>query len=176
MNLKEKLLKRHKIYCGNAVDFSADEIILPDGKCGVREYLGHPGAVAVIPFIDKTHIVLVKQYRFPVGKITYEIPAGKLSRGENPDACVRRELEEETGFYAGRIKKLISYWPTPAFSNEVLHLYEADGLKETASHPDDDEFIEKEIVAFSNALKWVKEGKIMDSKTIITLLFKANIV
>jgi len=171
MNLKEKLYRRHKVFSGRAVGFYADEIILPDGKKAVREYMDHPGAVAVLPFIGDEHVVLVRQYRYPVGKITYEIPAGKLDAGEAPVSCVRRELEEETGFRAGRIKKLLSYWPTPAFANELIHIYEARGLRETARNPDDDEFIESKVVSLERALGWIKSGRIRDSKTIIALLF-----
>lgn len=171
MNFTEKLSKRNRIYKGNAVDFYCDEIILPDGKKATREYLSHPGAVAVIPFVDKKNIILVSQYRYPVGRLTWEIPAGKLDKGEKPSVCVGRELEEETGFKAKKIVKLISYWPTPAFANEVLHVYAAFGLTETQKSPDEDEFIEHKIMPFKKALELVKKGKIMDSKTIIALLF-----
>ena len=89
MKFKEKLYKRRRVYTGNAVNFFADEVILPDGKIAAREYLEHPGAVAVIPFLDKDRIVLVSQYRYPIGKLTLEIPAGKLDKNENPDITVR---------------------------------------------------------------------------------------
>ena len=173
MKLTEKLYKRNRIYKGSAVGFSADRIVLPDGKLATREYLEHPGAVAVIPFTKKGSIILVKQYRFPVRKITYEIPAGKLDRGERPLSCVQRELEEETGFKAGKIWKLLSFWPTPAFSNELLHIYAAKDLKAARKNPDEDEFIEHIEVPFQKALSWVKSGKIRDSKTVIALLFWA---
>ena len=127
--------------------------------------------MAVIPFFDKNNIVLVSQYRYPIGEVTLEIPAGKLDKNERPDACVRRELEEETGFKPKKIKKLISYWPTPAFSNEVLHVYAAYGLVPAKMSPDDDEFIEHCVMPFKEALKLVKNGRIKDSKTIIALLY-----
>jgi len=171
MKFTEKLFKRRRIYSGGAVKFSADEIVLPDGKIATREYLEHPGAVAVLPFVDKDRIVLVSQYRYPVRKLTLEIPAGKLDKGETPAACARRELEEETGFKPRTLKKLVSYWPTPAFSNEVLHVYAAFGLAEAHSSPDEDEFIEHQVMPFREALKLAVNGKIMDSKTIIALLY-----
>ena len=171
MKLTEKLHKRNQVYSGKSVSFSADRIVLPDGKLAMREYLEHPGAVAVIPFAKRGSIILVKQYRFPIGKITYEIPAGKLGKDERPLSCVQRELEEETGFKAGKIKKLLSFWPTPAFSNEILHIYSARDLRPTRKNPDEDEFIEHIEVPFSKALAWVRSGKIRDSKTIIALLF-----
>ncbi|MBN1822979.1 MAG: NUDIX hydrolase [Endomicrobiales bacterium] len=168
---KEKLYKRNRVYSGKAVGFLADDVTLPNGKRATREYIDHPGAVAVLPFLDKKNVVLVKQYRFPVGELTYEVPAGKLDAGESPLACIRRELEEETGFRAGKVKKLVSYWPTAAFSNEIIHVYLASGLVETKKNPDDDEFIDHAVVPVKKALAWVKNGKIKDSKTIVALLY-----
>ena len=106
MKLKEKLYKKNRIYAGKVVDFYSDEIILPNGKKAVREYLAHPGAVAVVPFINETDIIMVKQYRYPVNKITYELPAGKLDRKESLLKCARRELKEETGYGAKKNKKV----------------------------------------------------------------------
>lgn len=168
--LREKLFKRRKIYGGSAVGFSADVVSLPDGKRAVREYMEHPGAVAVLPFLDKKNILLVEQYRFPVKEITLEIPAGKLDRGEKPLACVRRELEEETGYYAGRVNKVCSFWPTPAFSDEIIHVYTAGKLVKTKSCPDSDEFIRARACPLEKVLEWIKSGRIRDSKTIIAVL------
>jgi ADP-ribose pyrophosphatase len=167
---KEKLFKRRKIFSGNAISFSADVISLPDGKKAVREYTEHPGAVAVIPFVDKKNILLVEQYRYPVKRVTLEVPAGKLDRGEKPLSCVRRELEEETGYYAKRIYKICSFWPTPAFSDEVIHIYSADKLVKTESSPDEDEFIRAREFPLKKVLDWIKNGRIRDSKTIIAVL------
>jgi ADP-ribose pyrophosphatase len=174
MEFTERLTKKHRVYSGKAISLRADEIVLPDGNRATREYMEHPGAVAVIPFIDEENIVLVKQYRFPVKVLTYELPAGKLDKGEKPDVCVRRELQEETGYRAKKIQRLLSYWPTPAFSTEVIHIYSANGLTASTKSPDEDEFIDHKILPFAKALEWVKNGKIMDSKTIIGLLYWAN--
>lgn len=100
MNLKEKILLKNQIYKGKHINFFADTIILPNNREALREYTDHPGAVAILPFLDERNIILVKQYRYPVGKITYEIPAGKLDRKESPIDCAIRELKEETGFSA----------------------------------------------------------------------------
>ncbi|MBI4387204.1 MAG: NUDIX hydrolase [Elusimicrobia bacterium] len=166
----ETFVRRKKIYNGRAVNFVVDQIRLPDGRAAEREYLDHPGAVGVLPFLDADTILLVRQYRYPVRKITYEIPAGKLDPGESRSACLRRELLEETGHRARRVRPLISYWPTPAFSDEILHLYAADGLVAGPTSPDDDEFIEVVRMPFRRALDWVFSGKIRDSKTVIALL------
>ncbi|MDR2192570.1 MAG: NUDIX hydrolase [Endomicrobium sp.] len=172
----EKLVKQNKIYSGRAVDFYCDEVELPNEEIAKREYLGHPGAAAVLAFLDKKNIVLVKQFRYPVGKITYEIPAGKIDPGETPLHCIEREIEEETGFIAKRFEKLISFYPTTAFSNEILHVFAAFGLERGKQNPDEDEFISAEIVSFKQALKMVKSGQIMDAKTVVALLYFENIL
>jgi ADP-ribose pyrophosphatase len=168
--LIETLVRKNPVYKGNSVDFCVDEIRLPDGRTAVREYLDHPGAVGVVPFLDKKTVVLVRQYRHPVGEVTLELPAGKLDKGEDPLDCVKRELREETGYTAKRIRRLIQYWPTPAFANELLHLYTADGLVEGKHSPDEDEFLEVEVMPFKKALGLARTGRIRDSKTVIGLL------
>lgn len=172
--LVEKLVRKNTVYRGRMVNFNVDEIILPDGGRATREYMDHPGAVGVLPFLDKDTIVLVRQYRYPVGEVTLEMPAGKLDKGEKPLPCVRRELEEETGYTARRIVPLMEYWPTAAFANEVLHLYVATELTPGRHHPDEDEFIEPVVLPFKEALELVRTGKIRDSKTIIGLLTAAT--
>lgn len=168
--LIETFVRRRPIYTGGAVSFVVDRIRLPNGRLADREYLDHPGAVGVLPLLDRDTVVMVRQYRHPVAQITYEIPAGKLARGEKPMSCLRRELQEETGYRAKRFKRLAAYWPTPAFSNELLHLYVAEGLIAGPVSPDEDEFLEVVQVPMQRALRWVFSGKIRDSKTIIALL------
>src|SRR5262249_47599320 len=136
----------------------------------MREYLDHPGAVAAIPILPSNKVVLVGQYRFPVRELTWELPAGKLGKHENPLSCVRRELQEETGYTAQRMKKLLTFWPTAAFANEVIHIYLAEGLKPGAHDPDEDEFLRCEAWPLEKAYRAIKTGRIRDSKTIIGLL------
>ena len=166
----ETLVRARRVYRGRAVDFRADVIRLPDGKRAVREYLDHPGAVAVVPFLDPRTVVLVRQYRYPVGRTTLEIPAGKLDPGEGVLRCLRRELREETGYSARKITPLLRYWPTPAFANELLHIYAAENLVAGEHRPDDDEFLDVLRVPFSKALSMVRSGRIRDSKTMIGLM------
>lgn len=172
----EKSIKKNQIYHGSAVDFFCDEVELLNGATAKREYVHHPGASAIIPFIDKNSIVLVKQYRYPVNQITYEIPAGKIDKNETPLECITRELEEETGYKSKRLEKLLAFYPTTAFSNEIIHIFAAFGLKEGKQNPDEDEFVSKEIISFKEAVEMVKKGKIMDSKTIIALLYFDSIL
>jgi ADP-ribose pyrophosphatase len=174
MKFEEKFYKKKSGYAGKAVNFNVDEITLPDGKRATREYVDHPGAVAVLPFVDKDRIILVRQYRYPVKERTYEIPAGKLDKGESILSCVKREMQEETGYKPHNIKKLLSYWPTPAFSNEIIHIFTASGLTRSALTPDEDEFIEAVVLPFEKTLAMIKSGTIKDSKTVIALLAWKN--
>jgi ADP-ribose pyrophosphatase len=171
--LIERFSSRKTIWKGRAVNFVVDTVRLPDGKKATREFMDHPGAVGVVPWLDRETIVMVRQYRHPVGKVTLELPAGKLDPGESKLACVKRDLAEETGYTAKSIKPLINYWPTPAFANEVLYLYTATGLKPGEVRADDDEFIEAVAVPFRRALAMVLDGRIMDSKTVVGLLSSA---
>ncbi len=176
--MKEKYLKTDLQFRGVAVGFRRDEVLLPNGKKAVREYLDHPGAAAIVPFLDspskvpleRARVVMVKQYRYPVGEITLELPAGKLDAKEKIETCLVRELKEETGFSTKKFHKLVSFWPTPAFANEIIHIYWAEDLKKGKSHPDDDEFLSVEVKTFGSLLGMIQAGKIRDSKTLVGLL------
>lgn len=173
MKLVETTVKRRQVYKGRAVDFWCDTVRLPSGATATREYLGHPGAVAVVAVKEggrDPKLLFVRQYRYPVKEVTHEIPAGKLDKGEKPLACVQRELEEETGFRARRVRKLLSFWPTPAFADEVIHIYAAEDLVPGTFRPDEDEFIDPVVLPLSRALAMIRSGKIKDAKTIAGLL------
>ena len=167
--LVEKKIKSKKIYRG-VTGFNVDTVRLVNGKTSFREYMLHPGASAVLAFIDGK-VLFVEQYRYPVKKVTLELPAGKMKKGQSPLACARAELEEETGYKAGKIKKLLSFNTSVAFSDEVLHIYLAENLKRGKMHLDADEFVNVKLIDYEKALKMVKSGKITDSKTIIALLY-----
>jgi len=167
---KERFKKIDRAFEGNAIGFRVDEIYLPDRRVRTREYITHPGAVGVLAFESSNKILLVKQFRYPVAEFTLEIPAGKLAKGEDPLHCVKRELEEETGFVAKKIRKLLTFWPTAAFSQEVIHLYVAEGLRPTHMNPDDDELIELVRVSPKQLDGMIRQGKIRDSKTLIAYL------
>ena len=170
IKLFEKKLKGKKIFTGKAVGFNVDTILLPNGKTATREYLTHPGAVAILPILKNGDIVFVKQYRYPIRKTTYEIPAGKLH--SKKDDFLKRgiaELKEETGYSAKKLKHLVNFWPTPAFSNELLKIYLALDLKAGKAMPDEDEFLKIEFLPLKKAMRMIETGKIKDSKTIIAL-------
>lgn len=167
--LHEKLHTKRLLFSGT-VDFRADTVTLPNGRKATREFMSHPGAVAVLPVTADGRIVFVRQFRYPVGRVTLEIPAGKLhSRRDAPLKRAKAELKEETGFTAARMLPLFSFWPTSAFSDEVLHIYAATGLTGGAPSPDDDEFLRVETLTFEKAWKLAQTGRIMDAKTLLAL-------
>lgn len=155
---------------GKAVSFRVDEVRLPNGRKALRGYMEHVGAVAVLPVLDDGRVVFVRQHRYPVGEDTLEIPAGKLnSPGDDPAARARAELREETGFTARRLDRILSFWPSTAFSTEILHIYLARGLETGDACPDEDEFVDVEILTFKKAWALVRSGRIKDAKSLIAL-------
>ncbi|OGS40875.1 MAG: hypothetical protein A2506_01560 [Elusimicrobia bacterium RIFOXYD12_FULL_66_9] len=168
--LVERLYKKRTVYRGKSIDLRVDVVRLPNGKLATREFMDHPGAVGIVPFLDRDTVVMVRQYRHPVGEVTLELPAGKLDPGESVLTCLRRELKEETGYTARKIAPLLNYWPTPAFANEVLHLYIAEGLRAGRMSTDEDEFLRCVTVPFKKALEMVRRGQIQDSKTVVGIL------
>lgn len=174
-NLLEKKISSEKVFDGVLLHVRKDEVELPNGHKSVREWIKHPGASSVIPLLPDNQIILVKQFRYPVGQVTLEVPAGKLdAEGEDPLVCAERELSEETGYTAGKIWKLTTIATTVGFSNEFIHLYAAKDLKPGKQHPDDDEFINTVKVPLTAALQLVESGKIIDAKSIISILLLAK--
>ena len=174
-NLIEKEISSEKVFDGVLLHVRKDEVELPNGRKAVREWIKHPGASAVIPLLPDNQIILVKQFRYPVGQVTLEVPAGKLDKvDEDPIVCAERELSEETGYTAGKIWKLTTIATTVGFSNEFIHLYAAKDLKPGKQHPDDDEFINAVKIPLTAALQLVESGKIIDAKSIISILLLAK--
>lgn len=174
-NLIEKKISGEKIFDGVLLHVLRDEVELPNGNKSVREWIKHQGAAAVIPLLPDNQIILVKQFRYPVGQVTLEVPAGKLDfEGEDPTACAVRELSEETGYTAGKMWKLTTIATTVGFSNEYIHLYAATDLKAGKQHTDADEFINTVKVPLTAALHMVETGKIIDAKSIISILMLAQ--
>ncbi|MDF2634478.1 MAG: hydrolase [Pelosinus sp.] len=169
-HLIEKFLTSKVVFEGNLLNVFSDKVELPNGKEASREYIKHPGAVAVVPVTQEGNIVLVRQYRYPIGKALLEVPAGKLDKGEDPDTCALRELEEETGYVAEHIKKIASIYTTPGFTNEVIHLYIAENLTLSNPHPDEDEFLDVEVYSKEEIKTMIADGRINDAKSMLALL------
>lgn len=146
-----------------------DEVKLRNGVDARREVVEHRGATAIVPLFEDGRIILVRQYRYPVTTELLEIPAGTLEADEDPEACAKRELEEETGYRCQEIKKLGAMFVAPGYSTEKIHLYLARGLIKTQANTDEDELINVEVIPLSAALEMVGSGKIEDAKTIVGL-------
>lgn len=171
-DLTESQLNINEIYHGHAVNFRVDDIVLPVTEdLAKREFMDHPGAVAVLPVLPNGDLILVKQFRYPINQVTLEIPAGKLHRGkDNILARAKAELKEETGYTAGRLIKVTSMWPSPAYSNEVIHIFIARELKAGIATPDEGEFVRVVQVPYWEARRMINAGKIRDAKTIIAIM------
>ncbi|NPV90373.1 MAG: NUDIX hydrolase [Firmicutes bacterium] len=152
------------------IHLRVDTVKLPNGEEATREVVEHPGAVALIAVNQKDEMVFVKQFRQPVGEELIEIPAGKLQEGEDPMECALRELEEETGYTAGRIELISVYYTTPGFSDEKMYLYLATKLYDGEMKPDDDEFLEVVCIPPEKAREMVLRGELRDAKTMIGVL------
>lgn len=172
-NLTEKTIKSEEIFSGKIISLHLQDVELPNGKHSKREIIKHPGAVAVIAVTDENKVVMVEQYRKALERTIVEIPAGKLEKGEEPEICARRELEEETGYECRSLELLTSFYTSPGFADEIVHVYVAKGLtkKEDAAGLDEDEFVNLEELTLEEALKYVTEQKIFDAKTIFAVQY-----
>ena len=176
MNYYEKTVSEKEIYRGNIIDVDLLTVTLPDGREATRDIVRHPGAAAVIPLNEKGEIYMVRQFRKPLDAVSLEIPAGKLDAGEDPVICAGRELKEETGLTAEKLTFLVSLHSTPGFSDEVIHLFAATGLKEGDSCADEDEFITTEKYSVAELIDMVLKGKITDAKSMIGILLADRII
>lgn len=163
------------IHDGRVVHLSVDRVRFPDGSEGELELIRHRGASAVVPFLDDPfdadpRVVLIYQYRYAAGGFIYEIPAGIPFDDEGWEECARRELEEETGYAAGKLQHLTSVYTTPGFTNEEIHLFQASALEKGSIQRDEDEFIEVVDLPFSAVLGMIQRGEIRDGKSLVGIL------
>lgn len=174
MDLNEKRISSETVYRGKILNLRVDSVELPNGKMTAREVVEHAGAVAVVAQNGEGRLLMVRQFRYPVGKALLEIPAGKIEKGEDPLLCAARELTEETGYEAGEMKHLLSFFSTPGFSDEILHVYLAGDLIYRGENPDEDEFIQVEEVPVERAVEMIGSGEICDAKSIVGILAAKN--
>lgn len=169
-DLMEQELVADTLYRGRIINLRNDTVQLPNGTVAHREYVEHMGGAAILPIDDTGNVLLVRQYRYPYRRILYEIPAGKLEKGEAPDTTALRELEEETGYTARDLESYGVFLPSPGYTNEKLYLYVATGLQKRTVHPDEDEFVDIVRLPFDEVLRMVLDGEIQDGKTCCTVL------
>ena len=169
-------LGSRRIHTGRVLNLDLDTVRFPDGSTGDLEMIRHSGASAVVPvFSDGAaadpEILLIRQFRHAADGDIWEVPAGRLDPGETPEACARRELEEEAGLTAGRLERLTTIYTTPGFTDERIHLFVARDLTSGQHRREPDEFLETHRLPLSRALDLIRTGEITDSKTIVSLLF-----
>jgi ADP-ribose pyrophosphatase len=170
-DLTEHEVASESVFDGVLLRVRRDTVRLPDGSSGGREYIDHPGAVAIIPILDSGDIVFERQYRYPLRATMIEIPAGKIDPGEAPLATAQRELLEETGYTATEWRHLLTFHPVIAYSTERIEIFLARGLSLQEAKLDAGEFLEVFTAPLATALEWVRTGRITDSKTIIALMW-----
>jgi ADP-ribose pyrophosphatase len=171
--MSERITRARYTYSGRLLKLRVAKVRLADGFETTREIVEHPGAVAIIPLLDSGKIVVTRQYRIATSRYLIEIPAGTLEPGERPLSCATRELMEETGYTARRIRKLFSCYLAPGYSTEKIHFYLATGLARTKAKPAEDERISVRTTTIAEGLRAIKQGRIQDAKTICGLYYLA---
>ena len=171
MKFYETTIKETLIYNGNYLSLINVDVELPDGNLSNRDIIKHPGACAIIPFLNDNEVILVEQFRKPLEKTLLEIPAGKLNKNETPITCAHRELEEETGYKAKDIIYLGKIATAPGFCDEIIHLFKATNLYEGKKSCDEDEFTDIKKFTLDEIKLMIKKGEIIDTKTISILSY-----
>ncbi len=170
------LISSERLYTGRIVSLDRDTVSFPNGSSGQLEMLRHPGASAVVPFLDDPHdpdprVILIRQFRHAADGFIWEVPAGRLDPGESPEECAGRELEEETGMRAATLERLTTIYTTPGFTDERIHLFLATGVTAGTHNREPDEFMEVHTLRWAAVMELMRSGSIQDGKTLTTLMF-----
>lgn len=171
MDLFERTISEEYKYKGKVINLKVQQVELPNGKESIREIVEHPGAVAIVPFLNEDTIIMTEQFRKALNQVLIEIPAGKIDKGEEPKECGIRELEEETGYKAENFEYLGKIVTAPGFTDEVIYLYKASDLYKGKTNMDEDEFINLKTFTLKEVKAMIKSGEIIDSKTIAALAY-----
>ena len=169
MDLKETRIDSALMYDGDFIQVRKDNVRLPDGKVSTREYITHPGAVAVLAMLDNGNLVMERQFRYPSQREFIELPAGKIDNNEDILLCAQRELLEETGYVANEWTHLTTVWPCIGYADERMEYFIARGLTYQGHKLDDGEFLEVFELSLPEAIEWIRLGKINESKTMVGL-------
>ena len=170
MHLEEKTLSSEQKFDGRVVKLFVDQVELENGTKATREVIKHPGGVCILPLDGDNNVLMVRQFRYPTHRVLLEIPAGKMEYGEDHRECGLRELKEETGCTCDEFTYLGNLIPTPAYDNEVIHMYLARGLHSGEQKLDEDEFLDVEKIPLEKAVEMVMNNEIADAKTQLALL------
>jgi ADP-ribose pyrophosphatase len=176
MMQKLKVLSKKVKYEGPVFGVRRDYVIEPNGVKAMRDMVTHPGSVVVLPVFANGRILLIRQFRYVTGMFLWELVAGRKDPGETFLRAAHRELAEETGYTAKRMRKLMDVFPTPGFVTERMVIFLAAGLKEGKARPEEDEKIEQRVFRLSQAEQWIRAGKIRDAKSIAGILYYARFV
>lgn len=176
MNLKETRLDSAVVYDGNFISVRKDNARMPDGSIKTREYITHPGAVAVLALLDSGKLVMERQFRYAPQQEFIEIPAGKIDHSEDILLCAQRELLEETGYLAAEWTHLTTAWPCIGYADEQIEYFLARGLTHQGRQLDDGEFLEVFELSLEDAMEWIRQGRINDSKTMIGLFWLEKVL
>lgn len=163
-----------RLYTGRVFAIDLDEVEEPGGVHAQREVVRHSGSVAILAVTDDDKVVLVRQYRYPIDEQVWELPAGRLDPGERPSDAARRELEEETGLSPAQLAPLLTYFTSPGFCDEVMHLFRATALRPVPARPDPDERIEVALFSRDEARAMLARGELRDAKTLLALLLEGE--
>lgn len=174
--LIEHTIDSRQVFSGRLLQVYKDTVLLPSKNQSTREYIKHPGAAVVIPYLGNGDIIMVKQFRYPVNAIMLELPAGKIDPGESPESTIQRELAEETGYRADALHHLCKIHTCVGYSDELLHLFWASRLRESKLTADDDETIEVINISTEKAIALMLNGAITDAKTLIGLFWLKEIL
>jgi ADP-ribose pyrophosphatase len=173
---RAKILKSKILYTGKVFKLRRDTVIEPGGVRADRDIIVHPGSVVVLPIFEDGRVLLIRQYRHSVGEFLWELVAGRKEPAESPSAAARRELLEETGYTARRLRKMLHIIPTPGFVNEWMWIFAADGLAEGTAQPEEDEKITPRIFTLKQADAMIRGGRLRDAKSIAGLLYYMRFV
>jgi ADP-ribose pyrophosphatase len=164
------------VFGGKIIRVRVDTVKLPGGRHATREVVEHNAAVVIVPVDPEGNVILVRQYRYPVGETLLEAPAGTVENAEAPEECAQRELQEETGYAAADIRPLGEFWTTPGFCNEYMYAFLARDLVPSRLEADADEIIKVERLPLSHAVDMIRQGEIKDAKTIAALLMAFDVI
>lgn len=168
--LAEKKIGTQRVFAGRLLGVRVDTVQVPSGLETTREIVEHPGAVAIVAVTENQELVLVRQFRTPTGEVLLEIPAGVPHKGEKREESARRELAEETGYHAKNVRKVWEGYSSPGYSNELIEFFLATDFERRPPAPDEDEFVEPELIKVSACLDLLKAGKVRDNKTIVGIV------